>query len=896
MANFRYSLIKFVFGCNLIFLVYSNPVNISLHSVNKSLIETALHSLNENSPTHHTYTGGQLISAEKLDELSHVIYRLTFNLSPICKETGEFCPTEACTINIKQDEYGDIQVQRDSIQCTYLYPQSSQNSEVPDQKEETNYENQESMDNLNKQIIQNGSNTPDKEIKSIGDQNDPQIISVKTSNSNYCPGCPYDLNTHLPGFIAFKREIEKQMDEILSNNFKHMVVEIVRATRSVPPSSNVIKFQLLVKVGESSCLKNLLTSISDCTLQSNVPIKTCLVTFEEQPLKHDTRQITKNNCTAISTVDFNKAKNLLNESYIIAKNDAYEGLKSIIADDLTYTSTYNTQNEKSPVTEHSFVKVLINKTKDEEKPENFTDKIKEFQEFLEDFDIPIKKHVNSDSKKSTINELKMVSEEISLNNNDDQNNIDSNLSSDNTKRSYSSDVYDVSSRKKRQLVGAPSNTNVNDPEIIEYANLGLKKFSQNLESTNEPIIVEIIEATSQVVSGMLYKIKAKLGISDCTKGTKNNCKLQEGSDLTECLFTIWSQPWVDKGSPNVKVDCNNAGRSKRHLEGAKRQIPGAPSNTNVNDPEIIEYANLGLKKFSQNLESTNEPIIVEILEATSQVVSGMLYKIKAKLGISDCTKGTKNNCKLQEGSDLTECLFTIWSQPWVDEGSPSVQVDCNDAARTKRHLKGAGYNQKMLAQAESIKHERKFEEFIINFNKNYLSEDEKMHRFKIFKENLKEIERFRRYELGTAEYGVTMFADLTYEEFKKQYLGLRPDLQLENHIPMQQAKIPDIELPVEYDWRHYDAVTPVKDQGQCGSCWAFSVTGNVEGQYAIKHGKLLSLSEQELLDCDKLDDACDGGLPDNAYRAIESLGGLELETDYPYKARNEKCNFNEKKN
>ncbi|KAK2575473.1 hypothetical protein KPH14_011204 [Odynerus spinipes] len=688
------------------FPVLSSPTNVPLQSVNESLVQSALHSLNENSPTHHTYTSGHLISAQKLEELPYVIYRLTFNLNPSCKETVESCPGEACTIDLKQDESGTIYVQKDSIQCMYLYPQSSQDNMVQEQSKELNYKNHVSIENLNEQIIGNGSVMLDLEVKTTGGQRDTAFIATKTSDPNYCAGCPYDLNPHLPGLHVFNRQIEKQMDEVMPNDFKHMVVSIVRVTRAVPPSSNKIQYQLLVKVGESSCLKS--ASSSDCILQSCIPIKMCLVTFEEKPKQPNDRRITKNNCTVIfgNSNEVNATQNLVNESYTIIKpvnrkenDNAYEGLKSILLDDLTHASTSSIEKDKEPfITEHPFIKLVLNTSNDEEKSGGFVKKDKEFREFLEDFDLPVKTNDNSDTRREPINE-----------------------------KLFSLD-----------------NASADD----KYEDLNVQ----------DNVFNEIVD---------------KRNINTVQRSNKFSYKKKRSSHLI-----------------------------------------GAPSSKNVTDPEIIRYANLGLTKLSQLSEGENEPIIVEITEASVQVVSGLLYKVKVKIGVSDCPKGQQNNCQLKAGSDIRECLITVWSQPWIDNGSPDVK-------------------------------------------------------------------------------NVRRVYDLTHEEFRNQYLGLRVDLRIENQIPIPQAKIPNIQLPAEFDWRHYNVVTPVKDQGQCGSCWAFSVTGNVEGQYATKHGRLLSLSVQELLDCDKLDDGCDGGLPDNAYRAIENLGGLELESDYPYEAETEKCHFNE---
>jgi C1A family cysteine protease len=94
-------------------------------------------------------------------------------------------------------------------------------------------------------------------------------------------------------------------------------------------------------------------------------------------------------------------------------------------------------------------------------------------------------------------------------------------------------------------------------------------------------------------------------------------------------------------------------------------------------------------------------------------------------------------------------------------------------------------------------------------------------------------------------------------------------------------------LPSAIDWSMKNAVTPVKDQGQCGSCWSFSTTGALEGAYSIKTGNLVSFSEQQLVDCDTFgnggrDHGCNGGLMDNAFSWIAKNNGLCTESDYPY--------------
>ena len=201
-----------------------------------------------------------------------------------------------------------------------------------------------------------------------------------------------------------------------------------------------------------------------------------------------------------------------------------------------------------------------------------------------------------------------------------------------------------------------------------------------------------------------------------------------------------------------------------------------------------------------------------------------------------------------------------------------------------------------------------FKTWTIQQSKQY-SVDEAPIRFSNWKNNHDFVQQQNAKNLSY-QLGMNQFADMTTEEFSAIHLGFKASTGLSNNLKSSEKsnfldfeddnsvidQLMNVNVSAAIDWRNRSAVTPVKDEGTCGSCWAFSTTGALEGLYAINNRMLLNFSEQQLVDCSTEggNDGCNGGTFDGSFDYIQ-VNGIELEADYPYKGSGDTCQYSSDK-
>jgi len=182
-----------------------------------------------------------------------------------------------------------------------------------------------------------------------------------------------------------------------------------------------------------------------------------------------------------------------------------------------------------------------------------------------------------------------------------------------------------------------------------------------------------------------------------------------------------------------------------------------------------------------------------------------------------------------------------------------------------------------------------FDAYLSKFGKAYNGNDEYAARKAVYEENMKFIAEENSKD-HTFTLGETQFTDITNEEFKTLYVsGYKAPTQVYSELPfLGEHEYAGEALAASVDWTTKGAVTPVKNQGQCGSCWSFSSTGSLEGAWQINAGQLTSMSEQQFVDCDKSSNGCNGGSMATAFTWAKSQN-VCTEASYPYTAADGTC-------
>jgi len=180
-------------------------------------------------------------------------------------------------------------------------------------------------------------------------------------------------------------------------------------------------------------------------------------------------------------------------------------------------------------------------------------------------------------------------------------------------------------------------------------------------------------------------------------------------------------------------------------------------------------------------------------------------------------------------------------------------------------------------------YQNQFVSWMRNYKKSY-AHDEFVVRYGIFKNNVDFIRAHNADPAHNFTVAMNQFGDLSAQEFGRLYTGLNVP---EGYIRKGKEQVASsAAVPAAINWATKGAVTPIKNQGQCGSCWSFSTTGSTEGDHFLTTGTLVSLSEQNLMDCSTNygNQGCNGGLMDDAFQYIIANKGIDTEASYPYTA------------